>query len=70
MQMTNRTYDILKKICLMATPVTTFILAATDIFGFTWGAELAALVAAFGAMMGACLEISSRNYYREDEPHE
>ena len=67
MTMSNRTYDILKKICLMITPFVTFILAMTDVWGFTWGAELAATVAAIGALLGACLDISSKQYHREDD---
>lgn len=70
MKMTNRTYDILKKICLMLTPLVTFILAMTDIFGFAWGTELAAAVAAFSVLLGACLDISCKHYSPEDEKAE
>ena len=63
MRMSNETYDVLKKICLMITPFVAFILALTDTWGFSWGAEAAATVSAFGALLGACLDISSKHYH-------
>lgn len=67
MKMKNETYDLLKKVCLMFTPIVTFILALTDVWGFTWGAELAATVSAIGVLIGSCLDISSRNYHAEED---
>ena len=67
MKMSNKTYDILKKICLMLTPLVTFILAMTDVWGFAWGAELAATISAIGVFLGACIDISCRNYKPEEE---
>ena len=67
MKMSNKTYDILKKICLMITPFVTFILALTDVWGFAWGAELAATMSAIGVLLGACLDISSKHYEPGDE---
>ena len=66
MKMTNQTYDILKKICLMIAPLVIFISAVTDILGLPWGSAAAAIVAAFGEFMGACLVISSKNYKPDD----
>ena len=67
MKMSNRTYDILKKVCLMLTPLVTFILAMTDVWGFAWGAELAATISAIGVLMGACLDISCKHYSPDDK---
>lgn len=66
MRMSNKTYDALKKISLMCVPIVTFITALTEIWGFGYGAEIAATVSAIGILLGACLEISSRNYVPED----
>lgn len=67
MKMSNAAYDLLKKVCLMITPLVAFILALTDVWGFAWGAELAATVSALGAFLGACLDISSKNYHAGEE---
>ena len=67
MKMKNETYDLLKKICLMITPLVTFILALTDVWGFQWGAELAATVSAIGVFLGACLDISCKHYTPEED---
>lgn len=62
MQMSNKTYDILKKISLMIVPIVTFITALSEIWGFAHGTEIAATVSAIGVCLGACLNISSNNY--------
>ena len=67
MKMSNATYDVLKKVCLMITPLVAFILALTDVWGFAWGAEAAATISAVGALLGACLDISSKNYHAEGD---
>lgn len=66
MVMSNKVYDILKKISLMIVPIVTLITALTEIWGFAYGAEIAATVSAIGVCLGACLEISSRNYKPEE----
>lgn len=67
MTISNNTYDVLKKICLMFGYIVTFVAALTEIWGFPWGAEAAATIAAFGALLGACLEVASKTYHREQE---
>lgn len=67
MTMSNKTYDILKKISLMIVPIVTLITALTEIWGFAYGAEIAATVSAVGVCLGACLAISSKNYKPDDE---
>lgn len=62
MKMSNKTYDILKLISLIATPLVTFIMAMTEIWGFRYGAEIAATVSAVGALVGAILTKSSYDY--------
>lgn len=70
MKMSNKIYDILKKISLMFVPVVTLISALTEIWGVPYGAEIAATVSAVGVCFGVCLHISSKNYNPEDEEAE
>lgn len=69
MKLTNKAYDVLKKISLMAVPLATFVAAISRIFGFTWGTEVCATISAVGVFLGACLEISTRNYQNDMEEH-
>ena len=63
MELSNKTYDALKKIALFAVPISDFILLLAREFGFSAGASIATVVTGFGVLLGACLEISSRHYY-------
>lgn len=67
MNMSNELYDILKKISLLLVPLTTLILTLSDIWGFAYGTQVAATVSAIGVFLGACLVVSSKNYFKEDE---
>lgn len=66
-KMSNKLYDILKFISLIAGYVATFILTLTDIWGFTHGAAIAASVSALGILLGAILTKSSADYRKESE---
>ena len=65
MKMSNKVYDILKFVSMIAGYVATFILTLTDIWGFTHGAAVAATVSALGILLGAILTKSSYNYKEE-----
>lgn len=67
MSMSNKTYDILKKVVLIIGYIVTFILSLTDIWGFPYGAQIAATVSAVGILLGAALTVSSKTYHKEDE---
>ena len=63
--MSNRVYDVLKMISLVATPLATFILTMTDIWGLNeYGTALAASVSALGVLLGAILKISTDKYWQ------
>lgn len=62
MKLTNRAYDILKWISLLAVPFVTFISAMTEIWGFPYGSAIAATVSAIGVLAGAIIKISTDNY--------
>lgn len=65
MKFSNKTYDILKFIVMIIGYVTTFILTLTDIWGFAYGAQIAATVSAVGILLGAILTDSSKRYNNE-----
>ena len=69
MKLTNKAYDVLKKISLMDVPLATFVAAISRIFGFEWGPEVCATISAVGVFLGACLEISTRNYQQDMVEH-
>ena len=63
--MSNNLYDILKKISLMVGYLVTFILSMTDVWGWEQGAAVAATISALGVLLGACLDVASKRYWRD-----
>jgi hypothetical protein len=62
--MSNKTYDILKILSMIAGYVATFILTLTDIWGFEYGAAIAATVSGLGILLGSCLKVSTDHYWQ------
>ena len=63
MKMSNKTYDLLKWVALIALPaVVTFVAAVGEIWGLPYTTQIAATIAAVDALLGACLQVSSSNY--------
>ena len=67
MKMSNKVYDILKLISMIAGYVATFILTLTDIWGFSAGAKIAATVSALGILLGSILAKSSADYKKDTQ---
>ena len=67
MKLSNKTYDILKKVSMLMIPLGTFIAALVDIFGIPYGIEICATISAFGIFLGKFLEISSKEYFADKE---
>lgn len=66
MKLSNNTYDILKKIALIILPaLATLWLTLGKIWGLPYTTEIGATITAVAVFLGACLEISSKNYYLE-----
>lgn len=64
MLMDNKTYDILKKVALIFLPaLATLWLTIGKIWGLPYTTEIGATITAVAVSLGACLEISSKNYY-------
>lgn len=68
MKLSNDTYDILKKIALIILPaLATLWLTLGKIWGLPYTTEIGATITAVAVFLGACLEISSKNYWRDEE---
>lgn len=67
MKFSNDTYDLLKKVVMYILPaLATFWLTIAKIWNLPLGPEIGATITAIDTLLGACLGISSKNYY-EDE---
>lgn len=64
-KMSNKLYDTLKFVSMIAGYIATLILTLTDIWGFTHGAAIAATVSAVGVCLGLILTKSSADYRKE-----
>ena len=66
MKLSNETYDLLKKIALYFLPaLATLWLTIGKIWGVPYTTEIGATLTAIDVFIGACLGISSKNYYNE-----
>lgn len=66
MKLSNETYDLLKKIALYFLPaLATLWLTIGKIWGIPYTTEIGATLTAIDVFIGACLGISSKNYYSE-----
>lgn len=65
--MENKTYDVLKKICLYVLPgIATLWISLAKIWNLPYGTEIGATITAVNTFLGACLGISSHNYWNEE----
>ena len=65
--MTNKTYDVLKYVALIAMPaLATFVLTVGRIWGVADVEMYGATITATGVFLGALLQISSANYKKEN----
>ena len=66
MKLSNETYDLLRKIALYFLPaLATLWLTIGKIWGIPYTTEVGATLTAIDVFIGACLGISSKNYYNE-----
>ena len=71
MKLSNKAYDILKDIALVALPaIAALYVALAKIWGFPYAAEIAGTIAAVVTFMGAMLQISTANYNKEQQNKE
>lgn len=66
MMMSNKLYDLLKKVALYILPaLATLWLTLGKIWGLPYTTEIGATITAVDVFLGACLGISSKNYYED-----
>lgn len=63
--MKSKTYDVLKPIAMIVAHLVTLVSALSEIWGFKFGTEIAATVAALSAFLGAVLQQSSNKYWEK-----
>lgn len=63
----DKTYDRLKTISLVAVPVSTFIVAILGAYGYPNLERATATLAAVNALLGSLVEISAREYKKDSE---
>lgn len=67
MRISNKTYDTLKGIALMIAPLITFLAALGEIWGLPCMVEITATLAALDTLLGAFLNQSSKDYWRQND---
>ena len=68
MKLSNKLYDILKYIAQIVIPaVATLYFALAKIWGFPYATEIVGTLAAVDAFMGALLQISTNQYWKNGE---
>jgi len=65
--MSNKAYDTLKNIALIATPVLAFLASLVNIWNIPYGAELVATFTAIDTLLGALVVALKINYDRKVE---
>lgn len=66
--MSNKAYDILKWIALIALPaIATLYFAIAQIWGLPYGEQIVGTITAVDAFLGALLGISNYNYVKKEE---
>lgn len=61
--MTDKTYDILKRVALIVIPaLATFVNAVGIVWGIPYTSEATATITALGVFLGAAIGVSSKNY--------
>lgn len=74
MKISNKTYDVLKWLCLIFLPaVSTLYWTLSNIWGWPYAEQVTGTIAAVGTFLGVIIGISSRTYYedaREDYPEQ
>ena len=68
MRLSNKAYDVLKYIAMIALPaIGAFYAALAKIWGFPYANEIVGTITAFDLLLGALLQISTNNYNKENE---
>ena len=67
-KMSNKVYDVLKEIARTILPaLAVFYTACSKIWGLPYGAEIPATIMAVDTLLGACLHVSTEDYWKEGD---
>lgn len=67
MKLTNRQYDTIKMIGLVAVPVITFLVAIVNIWQIPYGDQIVATLAAVDVLIGAFVSVAKNIYDRKEK---
>ncbi len=67
MKLTNRQYDTIKAIGLVAVPILTFLVAIVNIWNIPYGDQIVATLAAVDVLIGAFVSVAKNIYDRKKE---
>lgn len=66
MKISNKWYNILKYISMIALPaIVVFLSTIGDIWGLDWMPKVVGTISALAVLLGALLQISTNNYWKE-----
>lgn len=66
MKISNKWYNILKYISMIALPaIVVFLSTLGDIWNLEWMPRVVGTISAFAVLLGALLQISTNNYWKE-----
>ena len=65
--MSNKVYDVLKVVALIATPVITFLCAIVSIWGIPYGQQITATLAALDTLIGAIVVVAKSQYDKKQK---
>ena len=68
--MSNKMYDTLKFLALIATPIITFLCAIVSIWGIPYGQQITATLAASDTLIGAIVAIAKVQYDKRQKAGE
>lgn len=67
MQISNKTYDVLKIIALIILPLSELVSSLATIWGIPYGAQIVATLVAINTFLGAYLKVSSDVYHAMED---
>jgi hypothetical protein len=68
--MSNKTYDTLKVVALVLTPILAFLASLVNICGIPYGEQIVATLTALDTLIGAVVVVANKAYKPQEEPAE
>lgn len=67
MTLSNKTYDFIKALGLVAVPILTFLVAIVNIWNIPYGDQIVATLAAVDVLIGAFVSVAKNIYDRKEK---